>query len=124
MFVKLTLEYVEAINSGGVPQVLTSLDRVMQQEARSLLEDLKSLYTQRLGELLQQKGKAPWDDDEMQAAYKLTSQHVNDKLEARAKELIDISRVIQLRRELSEMMEKDFQQRCDINKEQGSQVTQ
>jgi hypothetical protein len=29
MFVKLSLEYVEAINSGGVPQVLTSLERVI-----------------------------------------------------------------------------------------------
>jgi hypothetical protein len=29
MFLKLTLEYVDAINSGGIPQILTSLDRVI-----------------------------------------------------------------------------------------------
>lgn len=29
MFLKLSLEYIESINSGGIPQVLTSLDRVI-----------------------------------------------------------------------------------------------
>jgi predicted transcriptional regulator with HTH domain len=48
MFLKLTLEYVEAINSGGIPQILTSLDRVIQQEARKVLEDLKNLYQSRV----------------------------------------------------------------------------
>ena len=42
MFLKITLEYVDTINNGGIPQILTSLDRVILQEVRNIVEELKS----------------------------------------------------------------------------------
>lgn len=72
MFLKLTLEYVEAINSGGIPQILTSLERVIQQEARKITEDMKNLYLHKINDLLS-KTKGPYEDEELQGAFKLTS---------------------------------------------------
>lgn len=44
MFLKLTFEYVEAINNGGVPQILTSVERVISSEIRKIMENCKAEY--------------------------------------------------------------------------------
>jgi hypothetical protein len=44
MFLKLTFEYLDAINNGGVPEILSSLERVISTEARKVIEDLKYEY--------------------------------------------------------------------------------
>lgn len=44
MFLKLAYEYIDAINNGGVPEILSSLERVISSETRKVIEDLKSEY--------------------------------------------------------------------------------
>lgn len=44
MFLKLTFEYIEAINNGGVPQILTSVERVISSEIRKVMETCKAEY--------------------------------------------------------------------------------
>ncbi len=34
MFISLTYDYLEAMNSGGVPEILNSLERVISHECR------------------------------------------------------------------------------------------
>ncbi len=48
MFLKLTYEYLQSINNGGVPEIMNSLERVISTEARKILEDLKSEYDKRV----------------------------------------------------------------------------
>lgn len=42
MFISLTYEYINAINGGGVPEILTSLERVILVESRKVVETLQS----------------------------------------------------------------------------------
>lgn len=44
MFLNLTLEYLDSINSGGIPMISNSLDRVRQTEVRRITEDLRKNY--------------------------------------------------------------------------------
>ena len=44
MFLNLTCEYVEAINNGGIPQILTSIERVISSETRKIMENCNSEY--------------------------------------------------------------------------------
>lgn len=37
MFVGITMEYLNAINEGGVPEILTSLERVITSESRKVM---------------------------------------------------------------------------------------
>ena len=48
MFLKISYEYIEAINNGGIPQILSSLERVISTEARKILEDLKNEYEKKV----------------------------------------------------------------------------
>lgn len=53
----------------------------------------------------------------------MTSQLINERIDLKGRDLVDASRVIVMKRELSEVMEKDFQQRMDINREQSTQIS-
>ena len=48
MFLKLSYEYVESINNGGVPQILTSIERVISSETRKIVETTKSYYDKKV----------------------------------------------------------------------------
>lgn len=48
MFLKLTYEYVDAINNGGVPQILTSIERVISSETRKIVETTKAFYEKKV----------------------------------------------------------------------------
>ncbi|CAK55991.1 unnamed protein product (macronuclear) [Paramecium tetraurelia] len=121
MFLKLSLEYVDAINSGGIPQILTSLDRVIQQEARNLLEELKSQYSKKYQDALQ-KMKPPFEDEELIQLQKQIEAEIFQRLEQKSKEIIDNSKINSMKKELHEMMSQDLQTRLEINKEQSTTV--
>jgi len=44
MFINLALEYIHAINTGGVPTILNSLERVISSEIRRVQEETKMEY--------------------------------------------------------------------------------
>jgi hypothetical protein len=44
IYLNLVREYLDAINHGKVPEVLTSLERVLESEARQITESLKTGY--------------------------------------------------------------------------------
>lgn len=48
MFLKLTYEYVDAINTGGIPQILTSIERVISSETRKIVETTKAIYEKKV----------------------------------------------------------------------------
>ena len=52
MFLKLTFEYLEAINNGGVPQILTSVERVISSEIRKIMETCKAEYDKQVQDFL------------------------------------------------------------------------
>lgn len=44
MFLNLTYCYVEAINKGGVPEILTSLERVINNEVKKVYDSIVKEY--------------------------------------------------------------------------------
>ena len=47
----------------------------------------------------------------------MTSQYVNEKLDQKGRDLVDTSRIIVMKNYINEMMDKDYQQRVDLNKQ-------
>lgn len=47
MFCNLTVEYLQAINTGGIPQILTSLERVISSEVRRIQEEVRTEFQKR-----------------------------------------------------------------------------
>ena len=64
MFINLALEYIHAINTGGVPTILNSLERVISSEIRRVQEETKMEY-QRVISKEFPADKMPFDDVEM-----------------------------------------------------------
>ena len=48
MFLNLLFSYLEAMNSNKVPEILTSLETIMQQEARKIRDNLQQEYFKKL----------------------------------------------------------------------------
>lgn len=113
---KLSIEYVEALNSGGIPQILTSLDRVIQQEARNLLEELKRGYSKMFADGLS-KMKAPYDEEEVKNLSKSILNTVLERLEKKSTEFIDAKKMASMKSEIKDMVAQDLQMRIEINKE-------
>lgn len=45
---------------------------------------MKNLYLQKISDLLS-KTKGPYEDEELQGAYKMTAQYVNEKMDEKGK---------------------------------------
>lgn len=59
IYLNLIREYIDAMNSGKVPEVLTSLERVLECEARQITESLMTHYREAMGKFT---GK-PYDEN-------------------------------------------------------------
>ncbi|KAM3144212.1 hypothetical protein pb186bvf_003674 [Paramecium bursaria] len=122
MFLKITLEYVDTINNGGIPQILTSLDRVILQEVRNIVEELKSQYVKKMQEILS-KLKPPYEDEELIQAQQKVGQYIFEKLEQKSNVILDPQKLNQMKLELSELMQLDLKNRLEINRDQTTSVS-
>lgn len=52
LYLNLVREYVDAINGGRVPEILTSLERVLESEARQVTEGLMNSYKEAMNNLI------------------------------------------------------------------------
>jgi len=64
MYIKLVLEYLESINTGGIPTILSSLERVISTELRQTEEDCKNEYMKYASQYFNVKN-FPIDDEEL-----------------------------------------------------------
>ena len=55
MLLNLAMEYTEQINSKETPTVMTSLDRVVQQESQRIMDDLEVDFKERISDLIPQE---------------------------------------------------------------------
>ena len=46
IYLNLVYEYVNAMNSGGIPKIMTSLESVISAEIRKVCDNYKSTYRQ------------------------------------------------------------------------------
>lgn len=54
IYLNLIREYIGAMNSGKIPQVLTSLERVLESQARQITEGLYNNYKEAMNKLMAQ----------------------------------------------------------------------
>ncbi len=61
MFIALTYQYLESINGGKMPEILTSLERVIVTESRKVIESLQASYSESMAECMRDD-KLPLDE--------------------------------------------------------------
>ena len=61
----------------------------------------------------------PFDEDEFVTAHRELMNFIFDSLDKRTKELVDTQKSIELRRDLTIMMEREYKERLDRNQEQS-----
>lgn len=118
MFLKLTCEYVEAINNGGIPQILTSIERVISTEIRKIVETTQSFYYKKVNEQLNEN-QMPFDVEELYSIHRKIMSEIEAILEKSTKTLLDAGQILDLKREFREKMEKEFENKEKINEEKS-----
>ena len=61
IYLNLAYEYVNAMNSGGIPKIMNSLERVIASEVRKICENYKAIYKNAMDEIMK-KDKLPLDE--------------------------------------------------------------
>jgi chromosome segregation ATPase len=119
MLLNLIYEYVDAINTGGVPQILTSLERVISAELRKISDDLLIEYHEKSGEFWEMD-KMPFDEEEIRGLHRDLVSTIMNKFDLRSKEIGELAEVSDIRTELSDKIEKNYSEIL-LQNEQSSQ---
>mmetsp|Transcript_15240 Transcript_15240/g.16955 ORF Transcript_15240/g.16955 Transcript_15240/m.16955 type:complete len:887 (-) Transcript_15240:55-2715(-) len=80
MLLGFIIEYLDAINSGGVPTILSTLDRLVAVELKNLISELVAKYTHEMGEYLDET-KMPFDEEDLMNGHERSSNVVFDEYE-------------------------------------------
>eukprot|EP01017_Pseudomicrothorax_dubius_P046285 TRINITY_DN8127_c0_g1_i3.p1 TRINITY_DN8127_c0_g1~~TRINITY_DN8127_c0_g1_i3.p1 ORF type:complete len:697 (+),score=185.74 TRINITY_DN8127_c0_g1_i3:205-2295(+) len=114
MFLHLVLEYISSINSGGVPVILSSFERVMASEARRIFDELTNEFTERSAAELSETN-LPMEQDDLRTAHRRIATEAIYKLERMVVEKVDTVTAGELRRELEKLIESDFSAKEQLN---------
>ena len=114
MFLNLTLEYLDSINSGGIPMISNSLDRVRQTEVRRITEDLRKNYKIQVQKMFPQE-QMPFQEEDMVKYQKIFQEKMREFLYKQIRTYIESDLLIEVERELLEFMDKEYRQRLEHN---------
>lgn len=118
MFLKLTCEYLEAINNGGIPQILTSIERVISTETRKIVETAQAFYDKRVKEQMNEN-QMPFDSEDLFSVHRKIMGDIETFIEKSTKSLLDAGQIFDLKREFRDRMEKDYENRSKMNEEKS-----
>jgi len=121
MLLNLAFEYTEALNLGGVPQILPSLERIISAEIRKITDDLLIEYHENADELFGEI-RMPMEEEEIRKRYRGLTQNILTKFDKMCKDIGEVGEVLELRSEVVEKMEKDFSDKIVFNDENSQDL--
>lgn len=80
IYLNLVREYIEAINTGKVPEILTSLERVLQSQARTITEEMRKKYNEAMGKVFNES-EGPVDESYLQKNHRNFVKEIELKLQ-------------------------------------------
>jgi len=122
MFLNLTNSYVQALNSGGVPQILTSMERVVSSEMKKIYDNLAKEYTSIVEDVFHES-KLPIPEDELVKKHREIVNAVLKKLAATS-EIIGQKEVQMVQQRLTVGFDKTLQNKIELNEEKITVASQ
>ncbi|KAL4491464.1 hypothetical protein ABPG72_008120 [Tetrahymena utriculariae] len=116
MFMGLVIEYLQAINSGGVPTILNSLESVISSQIRKVYEEARGEYMKQVNQEFS-VDKLPLDDEKFQETHNKIINNIFQQLQTKSKNFVDADQLITLRNDLQQIMESEFKIRKATNQE-------
>jgi len=121
MLLNLTKNYLQAINTGGVPQILTSMERVISSEMKRIFDTLVKEYMTMLEETFNERN-LPMPEDELLRKHKDLTTYILKKLSANG-EIIGHKEVAMITQKLQQGFEKNLKSKLDMNEEKIASIS-
>jgi len=116
MFLNLLFEYLEALNNESAPNVHSTIERIIHAETRRICDNVLYEYYDQMDEEFG-GDKIPVEEEQLRSKFKELSAEVIKKFEVQTREFAEVAQLIDLRNELLEKMETDFESRMQMNDE-------
>jgi len=114
MFLNLLFEYLEALNNESAPNVHSTIERIISAETRKICDNVLYEYYDQMDEEFG-GDKIPVEEEHLRNKFKELSAEVIKKFEVQTREFAEVAQLIDLRNELLEKMEADFESRLQLN---------
>jgi len=121
MLLNLTKNYLQAINTGGVPQIVTSMERVISSEMKRIFDTLVKEYMSMLEEAFNERN-LPMPEDELLRKHKDMTNYILKKLSANG-EIIGHKEVAMITQKLQQGFEKNLKNKLDMNEEKITAIS-
>jgi hypothetical protein len=121
MLLNLTKNYLQAINTGGVPQILTSMERVISSEMKRIFDTLVKEYMSMMEETFNER-TLPMPEDELLRKHKDLTTYILKKLSANG-EIIGHKEVAMITQKLQQGFEKNLKSKLDMNEEKIAAIS-
>ncbi|EGR28299.1 hypothetical protein IMG5_179190 [Ichthyophthirius multifiliis] len=116
MLMGLVMEYLQAINTGGIPNIMNSLEAVVSSQVRREHEEARSQYLQNVSQAFSPE-KLPIDEEILIEQHRVIVDNVFSEMQKRSKSFIDAEQLIEIRKDLQELINTEFNIKIQQNKE-------
>ncbi|EAS02056.2 amine-terminal domain guanylate-binding protein (macronuclear) [Tetrahymena thermophila SB210] len=114
MFLGLVQEYLQSINTGGIPTILNSLESVISQQVRKEFEDARAEYLRRVN-LVFSVDKLPIDEEKFNSTHKAIVDDIFNMLKVKSRNFLDSEQLQVLRKDLQEIMDSEYKIKSTLN---------
>ena len=118
MLMGMAWEYVNVLNNGGVPTILSTYEGVTVSESRKFFEEILEMFNKTIEKEFP-KEIFPLDEEEVKEKLTQIIKKLTDRFEKKITEFIDPIKVKQLRNELNDIFDKVVNEKCKFNDTQS-----
>lgn len=116
MLLNLSFDYLDGLNNETPISVYSVIDRASFSETRKVCDDLMIEYHEEADEIFN-PDRMPFDEEQMRKDYRTLSTAILNKFETITKDFAETSQLLELRFEMQDKFEKDFEEVLKNNKE-------